>query len=143
MQSNYIFENSVLHLFIHFLTIIIDVSNKYKCPISCTKYNDKHILNRDSTGLMFWVYIHLVTIILSRMIRNYINWTNMFGVYSYRVHFFSPLVSDSLTHQKAESCPSSPRPHILQSTLTLHSVISHFQQSPSSLTRVINCDYYF
>lgn len=67
----------------------------------------------------------------------------MFGVYSYRVHLFSPLVSDSLMHQKAESRPSSPRPHILQSTLTLHSVVSYSQQSPNSLTRVINCDYYF
>ena len=51
----------------------------------------------------------------------------MFGVYSYRVYFSYPLVSDSLTHQKAESCLSSPRPHILQLTLTLHSVVNHFQ----------------
>ena len=37
IQSKYILENSFIHLFIHFLTIITDVSNKYKCPISCTK----------------------------------------------------------------------------------------------------------
>ena len=67
-------ENNAIKIytwkFIHsFLTIITDVSNKYKCPISCTKYDGKHILNRDSSGLIFWVYAHLVSSKIIKLIR--------------------------------------------------------------------------